>query len=92
MERDFESYGAPLENVMEFKYMGQVITEVNDDWPTVVGKLQRVRKSWEVVADFGPGGGGSEGVRTFFQGGDIGSVVVRGGYVGNNPQYGAGSE
>ena len=45
-----------------------------------------------VVADFDPGGGGSEGVGTFFQDGDTGSVVVWGGDVGTDPQEGAGPE
>ena len=43
-----------------------------------------------VVTDFYLGGGGSKGVGTFFQGGDTGGVVVRGGDVGTNPQNGAG--
>ena len=45
-----------------------------------------------VVAYFELVGGGSEGVGTFFQGGDTVSVVVWGGDVGNNPQDGAGPE
>ena len=42
-----------------------------------------------VVADFDLGGGESEGVGAFLQGGDTGGVVVRGGNVGTDPQYGA---
>ena len=42
-----------------------------------------------VVANFDPGGGGSEGVRTFFQCSDIGSVVVSGRDIVTNPQDGA---
>ena len=45
-ERAFEAYGAPLENVTAFKYLGWVMTVVDDDWPAVVGKPQRARKSW----------------------------------------------
>ena len=45
-----------------------------------------------VVADFEPGGGGSEGVGIFFQGGDTGGVVFWGGDVGTNLQDGAGPE
>ena len=45
-ERAFEVYGAPLENMTAFKYMGQVMTKVDDDWPAVVGNLQKERKSW----------------------------------------------
>ena len=41
---------------------------------------------------FEPEGGGSEDVRTFFQGGDTGGVVVWGRDVGANPQDGAGPE
>ena len=44
-----------------------------------------------VVADFQPGGGRSEGVGVFFQGGDTCGVVVWGGDVGTNPQDGAGT-
>ena len=46
MERDFETYGEPLENVTEFKYLGRVLTAGDDDWPAVVGKIRKVRKSW----------------------------------------------
>ena len=42
--------------------------------------------------DFDPGGGGSEGVGAFFQGGDSGGVVVWGVYVGTDLQDGAGPE
>ena len=91
--RAFETYGAPLENVTAFKYLVRVMTAGDDDWYAVVGNHQRARKSWgAVVADFDPGGGGSEGVGKFFQGGDTGGVVVRGGDVGTNPQDGAGPE
>ena len=45
-----------------------------------------------VVVYFDPGGGVSEGVGAFFQGGDPGGVVVWGGYVGTDPQDGAGPE
>ena len=47
MERDFDAYGYPLENVTAFKYLGRVMTEGYDDWPSVVGNLQGERKSWE---------------------------------------------
>ena len=45
-ERDFEAYGAPLENVTTFKYLGQVMTAVDYDWPEVVGKLHMAKNSW----------------------------------------------
>ena len=44
-KKDFEAYGEPLENVTEFKYLGRVLTEVDDDWLAVVGNLGKVRNS-----------------------------------------------
>ena len=46
MERAFEAYGAPLEYVTAFKYLGQVMTAGDDDWTSVVVNLQKARKSW----------------------------------------------
>ena len=45
-----------------------------------------------IVADFDPGGGGSEGVGGFFQGSDPGGAVVRDGDMGTDPQDGSGPE
>ena len=44
-ERVFGAYGDPLENMTAFKYLGRVLTTVDDDWLAVVGKLSKVRKS-----------------------------------------------
>ena len=45
-ERAFEAYGDPLKNVTTFKYMGRVMASGDDDWPAVVGNLQKARNSW----------------------------------------------
>ena len=45
-ERAFEAYGKPLETVWTFKYLGRVMTAVDDDWPAVAEKLLKARKSW----------------------------------------------
>ena len=45
-ERSFEAYGEPFENVMTFKYLGRLMTAGDGDWPSVLGNLQRARKSW----------------------------------------------
>ena len=29
-----------------FKYLGNILTAVDDDWTVVVGKLKKVQKSW----------------------------------------------
>ena len=39
MERYFEEYGEPLENVTTFQYLGRVLTAGDDDWLAVLGKL-----------------------------------------------------
>ena len=38
-ERAFDAYGDPIKNMMEFKYLGRVLTESDDDWLEVVGNL-----------------------------------------------------
>ena len=45
-ELAFEAYGAPIESVMEFKYLGRILTATDDDLPAVVGNLQKARRSW----------------------------------------------
>ena len=45
-ERAFEAYGVPINNLTEFKYLGRVLSEGDDDWPEVVGNLGKVRRSW----------------------------------------------
>ena len=45
LERDFEVYGEPLENVTVFRYLGRMLTAGDDDWISVVGNLGKARKS-----------------------------------------------
>ena len=47
VERAFQAYGRPLEMVNSFKYLGRVLTEVDDDWTAVVRNLKKARKSWD---------------------------------------------
>ena len=49
-ERSFEACGTPLDNVTVFKYLAQVITGVYDDWPAVVGNLQKTRNNWGLLS------------------------------------------
>ena len=46
LERAFEAYGDPLENMTAFRYLGRVLREGYDDWLAVVGNLGKARKSW----------------------------------------------
>ena len=46
LERAFQAYGTPLDNVTEFKYMGRVMKSVDEDWPAVSGIIHKEKKSW----------------------------------------------
>ena len=45
-ERAFEAYGKPLETVSAFKYLGWVMTTVDNAWPAVAGNLVTAQRSW----------------------------------------------
>ena len=42
----FEANGEPIKSVSEFKYLGRILTATDDDWPAVVGKNGKARRSW----------------------------------------------
>ena len=46
LERIFQAYGTPLNNVTEFKYMGRVMNSVDEDWTEVSGIIHKEKKSW----------------------------------------------
>ena len=46
LKRAFEANGEPLENVLAFRYLGQVLTAGDNDWLAVVGNLGKAGKSW----------------------------------------------
>ena len=46
LERAFEAYREPIKNVLEFQYLGRVLTAGNDAWIAVVGNLGKARNSW----------------------------------------------
>ena len=46
LERDFEAYGDPPDNVTSFRYLGQLLMAGDDEWIAMVGKLGKARKSW----------------------------------------------
>ena len=56
------------------RYLGRVLTEVDDDCLAVVGNLGKARKSWAVIADISVG--------SFLQSGVAGGVAVLCEYVG----------
>ena len=45
LERVFEAYGAPIDSVLELKYLGRILTATDDNWPAVVGNHRKARRS-----------------------------------------------
>ena len=42
----FEVYREQLQAVSSFKYLGRILTEGDDDWPSVAGNMGKAKKSW----------------------------------------------
>ena len=49
-ERDFQDYVRPFKMVTLFKYLGQVLKVVDEDWLAVVRNLWKAQKSWTRLA------------------------------------------
>ena len=49
-EKAFHAYGDKMREVMEFRYLGRVMTNKDDDWPAVAGNLRKARVSWGRLA------------------------------------------
>ena len=47
LERAFQDYVEPLENLTAFRYIVRVMKAGDDVWPAVVGNLQKARNIWE---------------------------------------------
>ena len=48
--RYFSAYGRPLEMVNSFKYLGQVISETDNECPAVVRNLSQARAVWSRIS------------------------------------------
>ena len=46
LDQAFEAYGVPIKSVLEFKYMGRILTATDNNWPEVVRNLGKLRRSW----------------------------------------------
>ena len=44
--RAFKAYGEPMDAVLEFKYLGRILTATDNDWPVVAGNIKKARQSW----------------------------------------------
>ena len=45
-EREFHAYGKKMQTVTEFWYLGIILTNTDNDWPTVAGTLRKARVTW----------------------------------------------
>ena len=93
LEREFQSYGEPLETVAHFKYMGKVLTVGDDNWTAVAGKLSKSRKRWmQMKRMMRQDRCRPKGLGDILQGGRAGGCYFWGIYVGPDPLDGAGPE
>ena len=42
----FKVFGAPIKTVREFKYLGRIVTDTDDDTTTVVLNLNKAGRAW----------------------------------------------
>ena len=50
LEKAFHAYGTKTRVVMEFPYLGSIMTNTDDDWPAVAGNLRKARVTWGRLA------------------------------------------
>ena len=48
-ERAFREYGHSFSTMIDFKYLGRILSYSNDDLTEVVGNLQKAQKKWAQV-------------------------------------------
>ena len=46
LEKAFHAYGIQMRAVAEFKYLGRVLTNTDDDWPAVAGNIRKAQANW----------------------------------------------
>ena len=49
-EKVFHAYGTKMRAVTDFKYLGRVLTNTDDDWPAVAGNIRKAQASWGRLA------------------------------------------
>ena len=49
-EKAVHAYGTKMRAVMEFKYLGRVLTNTDYDWPAVAGNIRKARANWGRLA------------------------------------------
>ena len=67
LERAFHAYWEQMRAVTEFRYLGRVLTDTDDDWPAVAGNIWKARVIWGRVARvLGQEGADPEVSRSFY--------------------------
>ena len=46
LERAFHAYRQPIEAVLEFRYLGRILTATDDNWTAVAGNIMKARRIW----------------------------------------------
>ena len=49
-EKAFHAYGKKMRAVTEFRYLGRIMTNTDDDWPAVAGNIRKARVTWGRLA------------------------------------------
>ena len=49
-EKAFHAYGTKMRAVTEFRYLGRVMTDTDDNWPAVGGNLKKAWVRWGRLA------------------------------------------
>ena len=49
-ERAFHAYGEQMRAVTNFRYLGRVLTNTDDNWPDVAGNILKTRARWGRLA------------------------------------------
>ena len=66
-ERAFHAYGEQMRAVTEFRYLGKVLTNTEDDWPALAGNIRKARVSWgRLVRVLGREGADPKVSRSFY--------------------------
>ena len=50
MDRAFRAYGQPMEAVLDFQYLGRLLTATDNDWPALAGNIKKARRIWVRLA------------------------------------------
>ena len=74
----FTINGQPIEMVSEFKYLGRVLANDDDDWPAVRANIRKARARWGQVARILSREGANAGTMAYFYKAVVQAVLLYG--------------